>query len=205
MVRIILGGELRGNNETWQNIKRFVEYHNAKIYVGSSNKWDWDLDYEYTKTSLLLDTNLNNSTHPHKENYILQWSHLYGCYNHFKNQFSENDIIVKLRNDLVFSPFELTPLENTIHVPNEEGHGITTAPYNSNLICNDQILYGYKFVMDTYFNLPYDIQIPFERTEGVLETYGELIGIEEILRNYLYQKTINLKTFILNYKLLRFT
>ena len=77
MVRIILGGELRGNNETWQNIKRFVEYHNAKIYVGSSNKWDWDLDYEYTKTSLLLDTNLNNSTHPHKENYILQWSHLY--------------------------------------------------------------------------------------------------------------------------------
>ena len=205
MVRIILGGEFRGNSETWQNIKNFSEHHKAKIYIGNLNNWDWDLESEYTKTNILSDTKLNNSTHPHKDNYIAQWSHLYGCYNHFKNNFSDDDIIVKLRNDLVFPIFELNPKENTIHTPNEEGHGIVTSPYDSNIICNDQIVYGYKKIMDFYFELPYKLKLPFDRINGALQRYGNLISIEEILRNYLYQQNINLKTFPLKYRLLKFT
>jgi hypothetical protein len=205
MVRIILGGQLRGNIETWKMLDNFSKNHNAKIYIGSDENWNWDISSEFVKTKLLSDTHLNNSTHPHKDSYIAQWSNLYGCYTHFKDTFSENDIIVKLRNDLVFPIFNLTPLINTIHVPTEAGHGRSTSYYNSKILCNDQIVYGYKNVMDTYFNLPYDVKIPFERVEGALSTYGELIGIEEILRSYLYQKNINLHTFKLNYKLLRFT
>jgi hypothetical protein len=59
--------------------------------------------------------------------------------------------------------------------------------------------------MDLYFELPYRINLPFERIPGANELYGELIGMEEMLRHYLYQSNINLETFILNYKLLRFT
>jgi hypothetical protein len=205
MVRLILAGQQRGSYETWQNIKHFAEYHNAKIYVGSTHNWDWDIDNEFVETKVLTDTVLNKSNHPHKESYIAQWSSLYECYNHFKNQFASDDIIVKLRNDLVFPLFNLNPKENTISTPVEAGHGITPSYYDSGILCNDQILYGFKNVMDSYFDLPYKINLPFERTPGANELYGELIGMEEMLRNYLYQKNINLETFVLNYKLLRFT
>jgi hypothetical protein len=205
MVHIILAGEQRGNFKTWQNVKSFAEYHKAKIYVGSINKWDWDIDSEYVETKLLQDTMLNISEHPHRENYIIQWSSLYQCYNHFKHTFADNDIVVKLRNDLVFPVFDLYPKENTILTPSEAGHGITPSVYDSRILCNDQILYGYKNVMDLYFDLPYKINLPFQRINGALQNYGELVGIEEMLRHYLYQKNINLETFSLNYKLLRFT
>jgi hypothetical protein len=205
MVRVILAGQQRGTYETWQNVKKFAEHHNAKIYIGSTHEWGWGIDSEFIQTKILTDTMLNNSNHPHKENYISQWSSLYECYNHFKHTFSDDDVIVKLRNDMAFSTFDLNPRENTILTPIEAGHGITPSYYDSRILCNDQILYGYKNVMNLYFELPYRINLPFERIPGANELYGELIGMEEMLRHYLYQSNINLETFILNYKLLRFT
>ena len=201
MVRIILAGKFRGTVKSWESLKKFADYHNAKIYIGFPETEQWNLPFftHGVRTKKLNDTIFENSVHPHRDRYIQQWSALYETYSYFANKFNfaDNDIIVKLRNDLFYAPFVLSPLPNTIHTPSKEFHQFDKFP--PTLLCNDQILYGYNSVMKKYFNLPYEFKYG-ERNPEAISKYGEQLGIEETLRNYLYQKNINLKTFELNYK-----
>ena len=199
MIRIILAGQWRGNQNSWGSLKSFCDKHNAEIYTGFPINEAWNLPFRYNsvRTNLLTDTIFNTSTHPHKERYIHQWSALWGAYNFFNNkfEFADDDIVVKLRNDLVYEPFDLSPIENTIHVPSKEFHAL---PFPTDLLCNDQIIYGYNSAMKKYFNLPYEFKYE-DRNPIAIQRYGEMLGIEETLRNYLYQQNIDLQTFELNY------
>ena len=185
---------------SWESLKKFKNYHNADVYVGSltSDNWNLPFEFNFTTFSLLDDTIFNESVHPFKDNYIIQWSALHQTYKYFseKYEFKDDDIVIKLRNDFVFEPFELNPKENTIKVPSIEWHA--HHKFNPDLICNDQILYGYNNVMKKYFNLLYEY-IWGERRNGMREHMGKLIGIEEMIRTYFYQQNINLETFELKY------
>jgi len=200
MIRIILGGEWRGNQDSWNCLKEFMQYHSADVYVATPNLKEWRLPFSFysVNANLLEDTIFNQSTHPHKERYIGQWSSLHIAYKYFNNmyKFADDDIVVKLRNDLVYKPFELEAEKGTIYTPKKEYH--SPIPFPSDLLCNDQIIYGYNSVMRKYFNLPYDY-VYTDRNPIAIKHYGDVLGIEETLRNYLYQQDIKLKTFNLNY------
>ena len=200
MVRVILGGEWRGTTESWNSLKVFCEHHNGEVYVSypQSEQWDLPFRFNFTINGILKGTTFEQTTHPHKERYIQQWSSLYKAYNFFNDKFgfADDDIIVKLRNDLVYEPFQLEPKDNTICVPEKEWH--SPIPFNSAILCNDQILYGYNNVMKTYFNLPYQYKWGWRHEEAELR-YGSEIGIEEMIRTHLYQNNISLETFKLNY------
>jgi hypothetical protein len=201
VTRIILAGKFRGTVKSWESLKNFAEYHNAQIYIGYPETEHWNLPFftHSVITKNLNDTIFENSVHPHSHNYIQQWSALYETYRYFSNKFTfaDNDIVVKLRNDLFYAPFELSPLPNTIHTPSKEFHQHEKFP--PTLLCNDQILYGYNSVMKKYFNLPYEFKYGVRNPEAISK-YGDQLGIEETLRNYLYQQNLNLETFELNYK-----
>lgn len=200
MIRIILGGEWRGNESSWDSLKKFKDYHSANVYVSAPNQEEWQLPFSFYSvgSNRLDDTIFNQSTHPHKERYIWQWSSLYKAYTYFNNmyKFDDEDIIVKLRNDLVYKPFNLKAEKDTIHTPAKEYHA--AGEFFINLVCNDQIIYGYNSVMKKYFNLPYHYTYT-DRNPSAVQKYGDVLGIEEMLRNYLYQQDIKLETFHLNY------
>lgn len=198
MIRIVLGGQWRGTQKSLDSLKKFKEYHNAEVYVSSHEEWYLPFPFHYHKgEEFLIDTIFNQSTHPHKERYIYQWSGLYQSWKAFNEQWDKNDIVVKLRNDFVYEPFELFPKFNTFHTPAKEYH--SPIPFPSHLICNDQLSYGYKKVMDTYFSLPYSFDWNYERQSEVIQRFGDMYGIEEMLRNHLYNNNIELETFNLVY------
>ena len=204
-VRIILAGQYRGDYESWYSLKRFKKKHNAKVYVGSHVDWVLPFEFEYVEVRpFLKDTIFRHSTHPDGEKYIYQWSPLYQTYKHFCHLFDEQDVIVKLRNDLVFPIFDIEAEKNTIHVPHKEWHA--DKPFPTDSLCNDQMLYGFKSVMNKYFNLPYDYSWNYpkpRRMKSIMVGWSasrlRMVGMEEILRLYLYQQDIVLKTFELFY------
>lgn len=199
MIRIVLGGEWRGDEHTHKSLKRFKEYHNAEVYVSSHEEWHLPFDYHFHKgEQFLTDTIFNQSEHIHKKRYTYQWSGIYNCWKAFNEQWADDDIVVKLRNDLVFAPFELQPKENTFHTPAKEYHA--PIPFPAHLICNDQLSYGYKKTMDTYFSLPYTFNWNYKRQAETVFRFGMLYGIEEMLRNHLYNNNIALETFDLIYE-----
>lgn len=215
MIRIILAGQFRGNALSFNSLKLLKEHHNAIVYVGSPEieKWKLPFDFKSTKTHKLEDTIFNDSLHIHKERYISQWSSLYSTYNKFKDEFLDDDIIIKLRNDFMFDVFDVKAEENTIYTPEKEYH--CDAPFDKDFLCNDQILYGYKNTMEKYFNLPYrfNYKSPFNNgcsrswkwctnitRPNITKTRGDIdFGIEEMIRSYLYQQNIKLETFKLLY------
>ena len=200
MVRVILGGQWRGTTESWNSLKVFCEHYNAEVYTSYPQSEEWQLPFRFNSTinGILEGTTFEQTTHPHKERYIEQWSSLYNAYNFFNDMFGfeDNDIIVKLRNDLVYEPFQLEPKDNTICVPDKGWH--EPIPTISEILCNDQILYCYNNVMKIYFNLPYQYKWGWRHHEAELR-YGSEISIEEMIRTHLYQNNINLQTFKLNY------
>ncbi len=200
MIRVILGGLWRGTPESWNSLKVFCAHHNAEVYTSFPESEHWGLPFRFnsTNTTILEGTVFEQTTHPHKQRYIEQWSSLWNAYNFFNDKFgfADDDIIVKLRNDLVYEPFELEAKPNTIHVPDKGWH--EPIPFNSEILCNDQILYGYNNVMKTYFNLPYEYKWGWRHEQAGLR-YGSEISIEEMIRTHLYQNNINLQTFKLNY------
>jgi hypothetical protein len=198
MVRIVLGGEWRGSEEAHQSLKAFKEYHNAEVYVSSHEEWNLPFPFHFHKGErFLTDTIFNQTNNAHKERYIYQWSGLYSCWNAFNRDWENDDIVVRLRNDLVFPIFQLNPHPNTFHTPAKEWHA--PIPFPSHLICNDQLSYGYKDTMDKYFQLPYTFNWDYPRQLEVINRYGPVYGIEEMNRNHLYNNNIELKTFDLIY------
>ena len=130
---------------------------------------------------------------------------MWSVYNLFKDEFSENDNIFKLRNDISFldSIEKLTQLEinfNTLYTPEKEFH----APrlFNDKIICNDQLWIMKKTTADKVFNLPYNYNEDqyFESQNKHPYHKSRNGGIELILRTYLYQENINLNTFSFNCK-----
>ena len=73
--------------------------------------------------------------------------------------------------------------DNTIYVPETEFHEST--PFGTNTVCNDQIVIGTKKSMDVYFQFPNKISSSQPNT----------MSVEELLREYLRQQNLNLKTF----------
>lgn len=193
MIRIVLAGEWRGSKKAHQSLKNFKDYYGAKVYVSSHQKWELPFQFNFHKGNpFLIDTIFNHSKHRDKERYIYQWSGLYNCWNAFNKKWNDTDIVIKLRNDLVFPIFHLNPQPNTISVPFKEFHA---SPFNTKIMCNDQIIYGYKTVMDKYFQLPLTFQWPIEKMGNSF--YSK--GIESILRQHLYNENLNLETFYLIY------
>ena len=58
-------------------------------------------------------------------------------------------------------------------------------PFNTNTVCNDQIVVGTKKSMSIYFQFPKNIFSPQPNT----------MSVEELLREYLRQQNLNLQTF----------
>ena len=196
-VRIVLAGQWRGNDGTWNCIKEFKNYHNAEVYVASHERWNLPFEYNFAESpEIIKNTKFDLHNHPHTHRYLLQLSGLYNCWNAWNSEWNTGDIIVKLRNDLEFPIFELNPIPNTFHVPAKEFHA---EPFPQNILCNDQIGYGYKDVMDTYFSLPYTFDWDYPRKKEGIEFLGGSYNIEEILRNHLYANNIDLKTFDIIY------
>lgn len=196
-VRMVFGGQWRGTPETWECVKKFKEYHNADVYVASHQSWKFPFEFNFVQTPERLNgTIFEQVYHAHNEKYILQWSGLYNSWNNWNFNWDASDIVVRVRNDLVFPIFELNPEENTFHVPTKEFHA---EPFPTDIFCNDQISYGYKDVMDTYFKLPYTFNWKYPRKQKAIEYHNGICGIEEILRTHLYDNNIELKTFDLIY------
>lgn len=197
MVRIVLGGQWRGTDATWNSLKEFKEYHKAEVYVASHEEWKLPFDFNYHRgEAFLMDTIFRQSTNSHRERYNYQWTGLYNCWNKFNKDWNIDDIVVRLRVDLVFPIFELNPKPNTFHVPAKEWHA---PPFPAHLICNDQLSYGYKDVMDKYFQLPYTFNWNYPRQKDAVNMHSGIYSIEEMTRNHLYDNNINLETFDLIY------
>jgi hypothetical protein len=200
MIRIILGGPLRGNHESWRPLAE-LRSSGAKIYVGSRDPSEWSsfpVDHEIVETSVMSETSFEETQHRHKQRYIEQWSNLYLAYRNFSELFSDDDIVMKLRNDIIFDPWFL-PLENEIddgavYVPSTEFHNIFG--FDESIICNDQVVIGRKTVMDVYFKMPLDFVFKDEE----IKKDQQKNGIERLLRLYLYQKNIDVRTFPMNYR-----
>lgn len=191
MIRIIVGGQFRGNHHTWNSLSNMFKNMSepVMVYAGSLHKWTgFDIPHEFVQTSILSNTIFEQSNHIHKFRYIQQWSALYNTFKHFEHQFDDHDIIVKMRNDIVVSDaFTGEVEENIIYVPEKEFH--ERSPFDTNVVCNDQIVMGKLNTMKTYFDLPYKFvwEPPMDKS------------IEEILRLYLRQQRLEMKTFSLGY------
>lgn len=193
MIFFILGGQERGNKESHNSLHKFMKLLNGKMYVGSVNKWNsFEIEHEWIETNpLVYNTIFDVSKHDHFMNYKYQWSALYQTYESIKNKIEAKDIVIKLRNDIVISldGFELPEMnDGEIWVPEKEFH--EDKPFDTSVVCNDQIVMGRKSAMDIYFNLPY----------GYDWMTPKNASIEEILRMYLLQNDLELKTFKLDYK-----
>lgn len=189
----ILAGQERGNIESYNSLSKFIEFIKGKIYVGSIDEWTrFNINHYYIKTEpLCYNTIFEESRHNHVMNYKYQWSALYQTYQAIKDSIEDTDIILKLRNDIVISldGFEFPEIVNgEIWVPEKEFH--EDKPFDVDVVCNDQIVIGMKSSMDIYFDLifKYNWNIP------------KNAGIEAILRDYLRQNNLKLKTFKLTYK-----
>jgi len=200
----VLGGQKRGDSQTWNSIAELQRLSGAKIYVSGYEHWG-KLPFEYTwfDTPTEIAHNIfsdENSWYKHKDKYpryYHQWRHLSYCYDNIKPDF--NEIIYKIRNDYNYSGFPLQDIEpNTIHVPRKEHHAAREFPID--IVCNDQILGMDKPTADKYFNLPNYIP---ETPDKILKTFNRNklcdTGIEAILRDYMYFHNINLKTFVFRY------
>lgn len=202
-VAILLGGELRGNDETWQCIKKLSEHLNAKIYVSSDEKWkDMPFEFSWIKTSEPQKNIFSKESwylHNDKERYYHQWRHLNSCYNFVKNDLTNDDIIIKIRNDLVFDIFDVYNILNFVVCPEKEFH--SGRNFDKNSVCNDQILFMNKQVADIYFNLMYGKN--FDPEKNINHVKGNIklknIGIESVIREHLRNNNIDIKTFKLNY------
>lgn len=186
---IILAGELRGNQDNWETLDAFRHNNNASLFIGSYTPSEWEvfpLSNQIIQTHYLSDL-FYNCLHQDVERYKHQYSNLFLTWEHFKNIIGENEIIVKLRNDFtLYGDLELdfnTLEDNTIYVPETEFHEST--PFDTNTVCNDQIVIGTKKSMDVYFQFPNKISSSQPNT----------MSIEELLREYLRQQNLNLKTF----------
>jgi hypothetical protein len=160
------------------------------IYVGSLMPWkEFMVPHKFVTTTIDSESIFNQSAHCHRDRYISQWSALYQTYHAFQHEFAETDLVVKARNDVnIFDLFTQNVEHNTIYVPEKEFH--EKLPFNTETVCNDQIVIGTKNTMDVYFKLSrqYDWNNIYD------------ISIEEVLRNYLRQQNIKLKTFPLFYE-----
>lgn len=191
MIRIILGGQFRGNESSWYSLIRMfsqLQQHVA-IYVGSPAPWDtFTVPHQFITTTTDSDSIFRQSQHCHKDRYISQWSALYQTYHRFRHEFADADLVVKARNDLnIFDIFAESVQDGIVYVPEKEFH--ESKPFDTETVCNDQIVIGTKRTMDTYFNLP-----------RRYEWYNKYdISIEEVLRNYLRQQHLELQTFSLEY------
>jgi len=190
---VIFAGQERGNTESYESLNKFIEFINGKVYIGSPNEWNgFNVKHEYIQTKpLLYNTIFEESRHDHFMNYKHQWSALYQTYQAIKDTIEANEIIVKLRNDIIIGldGFELPEMnDGEIWVPEKEFH--EDKPFDTSVVCNDQIVMGTKSAMNIYFDLPfkYDWMTPKDSS------------IETILRMYLLQNDLELKTFKLNYK-----
>jgi hypothetical protein len=236
---ILLGGLHRGTKESWGCIKQLSEYLNAKVYVCSDKPWgefeDWPppfngkgvempnakvvhpflhkwVKHKKIKNDLFdkMLTRDDDSCSPERRDWLRQqWSPLYRAYKEFKNEFNKDDIIIKLRNDLVFhSPMkiisDLDVKPNTVYTPKVEFH--TEKAFNLELTSNDQFWIMKKPTADKVFELPYKMKQPFgiafkTKKRMPLKIMDEIgYGVPEIIfRNYLYQENIKLKTFGFTY------
>jgi hypothetical protein len=188
-VVIILAGKLRGNQDNWETLDAFKYNNNASLFIGSYEPNEWEafpIPNSITQTYYVSDT-FHNCFHQDVERYRHQWSSLFLAWEHFKNKIDENEVIVKLRNDfMLYGDLELdfNLLEdNTIYVPEKEFHEPT--PFDTNAVCNDQIVIGTKKSMDIYFQFP----------KNISSTQPNAMSVEELLREYLRQQNLNLQTF----------
>ena len=186
---IILAGKLRGNQDNWETLDAFKYNNNASLFIGSYEPNEWEafpIPNNIIQTYYISDT-FHNCFHQDVERYRHQWSSLFLAWEHFKNKIDENEVIVKLRNDfMLYGDLELdfNSLENnTIYVPEKEFH--EPKPFDTNTVCNDQIVVGTKKSMSIYFQFPKNIFSPQPNT----------MSVEELLREYLRQQNLNLQTF----------
>jgi hypothetical protein len=191
MIRIILGGEFRGNETSWYSLLRMFSTtrDHVMIYAGGSIVWEkFMIPHKFVQTSIDQHSIFYRSTHCHKTRYISQWSALYQTYEAFKHEFADTDVVVKARNDLeIYDTVNLTCDDNTLYVPEKEFH--MNVPFDIETVCNDQIVIGRKQTMDIYFQLPKRYQWN--------DIYS--ISVEEILRSYIRQQHIDVQTFPLMY------
>jgi hypothetical protein len=185
---IILAGELRGNQDNWETLDAFKYNNNASLFIGSYAPSEWEafpIPHQITQTHYISDI-FSNCFHQDVERYKHQYSNLFLTWEYFKNEVDENEIIVKLRNDFtLYGDLELdfNSLENdTIYVPEKEFHELT--PFDTNTVCNDQIVIGIKKSMDIYFQFPKNVS-----------SQSNTMSVEELLREYLRQQNLNLQTF----------
>ncbi len=186
---IILAGKLRGNQDNWETLDAFKYNNNASLFIGSYEPNEWEafpIPNNIIQTYYISDT-FYNCFHQDVERYRHQWSSLFLAWEHFKNKIDKNEVIVKLRNDfMLYGDLELdfNSLEdNTIYVPEKEFH--ESKPFDTNTVCNDQIVVGTKKSMSIYFQFPKNIFSPQPNT----------MSVEELLREYLRQQNLNLQTF----------
>ena len=202
-VAILLGGLLRGNDRTWQCIKKLSEHLNAKIYVSSDERWEnMPFKFSWIETPVPQKNIFSEESwylNRHKKADYHQWRHLNSCYNFIKNDLTNDDIIIKLRNDLVFDIFDVYNVPNSVVCPEKEFHN--SQNFDKNSVCNDQILFMNKEVANVYFNLIYDKNFDPEKIinhpMGPIELRN--VGIESVIREHLRNNNIDIKTFKLNY------
>ena len=192
--RVILGGLLRGNTHNWSKLQELFSLLSAEVYVSSYTKWEnTPFEYHYTQTKPFLNpTCFSQNHHNDSIRYKEQWESLYTCYFTFSPSFTEDDIIFKLRNDICLESSldilsELQIKDNCIYTPDTEFH--MNCPFDTNIVCNDQFYIFKKSVADKIFSLPYNYIFDSNKN----------LGIEAILRKYISQQNITLKTFEFKY------
>jgi hypothetical protein len=204
-IRIILGGPLRGNEQSWSSLEKIRTQFGGEYYIGNDDDWIWETfpyPINFARTELIVDSPLALSEHSDRDKYIGQWSNLYGVYQNFVDKFSDDDVIMKLRNDIVIENFslDLSSLEdNCVYVPSVEFH--SPGGFDVEKLCNDQIVIGKKKSMSAYFDLPKKFKWDGKRGIGAhgLEVDPMFISIETILKRHLDQQGVKIKLFPLTY------
>lgn len=202
---LILAGPFRGGEVAWNSlIHAFsTRFNQINFYIGSDEEWD-SFTIQHTFINLNEDVSddlkmvWEKCTHKHKERYFFQWSNLHRTFSAIKDNISEDDIVIKARNDIKITSVlpSINFKNNTIYVPDKEMH--SPGKFNTSKLCNDQILIGKLSVMNKYFDLP--LKYIWNKNSNVNRTKDYYsYSIEEILRNYLYQQNIDLETFELKY------
>lgn len=199
MIRVILGGQFRGSQNNWKTIKNLIR-NDFFMYVASNDPESWKpypFHFQICKTVELQDTIFHkNFPHMDAHKYLMQWSSIVTCFNTFKDTFNEDDVIIKLRNDVFIENdcnLDLKTLRNdAIYVPSVEFHNCGI-PFDRVNVCNDQIVLGKLEVMKKYFDLPYNYKILEKQVE--FNKYG----IEGALRDHIRYNNLELETFNLTY------
>jgi hypothetical protein len=176
-------------SDVYVSISCYEEHLDAwkKVDLGAETQFGVSDASKTYKDSIFAEGPLEYSV-----GYFHQYNNLYWAHRNAIAFGIPFDNVLKTRLDFLYTsdfPTELSDDPSAIHIPAIEFH--QTDPFDPDLICNDQLLFGNARFMKTYFGMVYDREFPLGSFQ-----HGPNLGIERILREYLRFRNVPINPFI---------